>query len=493
MNDLKERLKEFLRIKNYSLHTISNYERDINRFFAFLEQMKVEPDDLMPSTLTQWIIFLRKRGLGNRSIQRNISSLRNFYRYMYKNEEIESNPFDGIQSPKVEEKLPKALTPEDVEKLLSFVPKTPSDYRDKAFLDFQEITETSQQSSRADLISQQQASSLGRTVLAWANTPMQYMRIQEKAARDIANGRGDFKSNVSKIAYYGAIQSIIFASLQNALFSFGLDEEENLDDADFAKRVDRITQTVIDGQLRGMGVGGAAMSAIKNTILEFQKQELKAEDDNWFSKPDHTKTILQLTSYSPVIGSKLRKLYSASQTWNYNRDAVAEMGLDISNPGLEASANVIEATTNVPIARIVRKINNLKEVADSENQNWQRVASLMGYSAWDLGIENTEVKDAKDRGRQKKKDAESKALEDQFKKDQQEERDQGKETTCAGATRSGGRCSNKPIGNTAYCTVHQKVDQRADGKKTQCTHVKKDGKRCKMKTTNKSGKCYYHD
>ena len=31
MNDLKERLKEFLRIKNYSPHTISNYERDINR------------------------------------------------------------------------------------------------------------------------------------------------------------------------------------------------------------------------------------------------------------------------------------------------------------------------------------------------------------------------------------------------------------------------------------------------------------------------------
>ena len=34
---------------------------------------------------------------------------------MYKNEMLESNPFDGIQSPKVEEKLPKALTPEDVE------------------------------------------------------------------------------------------------------------------------------------------------------------------------------------------------------------------------------------------------------------------------------------------------------------------------------------------------------------------------------------------
>ncbi|GIS47038.1 MAG: hypothetical protein Ct9H90mP19_2750 [Gammaproteobacteria bacterium] len=100
-----------------------------------MKEKKADPYDLLPATLTQWIIFLRKKGLGNRSIQRNISSLRNFYKYMYKNEELESNPFDGIQSPKVEEKLPKALTPEDVEKLLSFIPKTPSDFRDKAFLE----------------------------------------------------------------------------------------------------------------------------------------------------------------------------------------------------------------------------------------------------------------------------------------------------------------------------------------------------------------------
>ena len=135
MNDLKESLKEFLRIKNYSQHTISNYERDINRFLVFLENADISPNDLMPQTLTQWVIYLRKKGLGNRSIQRNISSLRNFYRYLHKNKEIDANPFDAIQSPKVEERLPKSLTPEDVEKLLSFVPKTPWDFRDKAFLE----------------------------------------------------------------------------------------------------------------------------------------------------------------------------------------------------------------------------------------------------------------------------------------------------------------------------------------------------------------------
>ena len=52
----------------------------------------------------------------------------------------------------------------------------------KAWLDFQETTEVSQQSSRADLISQQQRSPLGRLILAFGNTPMQYARIMNKAA-----------------------------------------------------------------------------------------------------------------------------------------------------------------------------------------------------------------------------------------------------------------------------------------------------------------------
>ena len=373
---------------------------------------------------------------------------------------------------------------------------TEAEAMDRSFLDFQEKTETSQQSSRADLISQQQASALGRTVLAWANTPMQYMRMQEKATRNIINGRGDFKTNASQIAYYGVVQSLIFAALQSALFAYGLDDEEDMDPEDLPGRLDRVVNTVIDGQLRGMGVAGAGVSAIKNTIIEFNKQELKAEDDVWYTEPDHTRTLLQLTSYSPVLGSKLRKLYSAGNTWNWNREVISEMGLDLNNPGLEAGANVIEAVTNVPLARLVRKIDNLKEVADSENQNWQRIAHLMGYSSWDVGTEDQELDavkaEVKDRVKVKKVSEETIALEKGFIADQKKERSQGQRTTCAAVSGSGERCKKGASGKT-YCTIHQKVQQNDTGKKTQCTHIKPDGKRCKVKTASKSGKCYYHD
>ena len=71
-----------------------------------------------------------------------------------------------------------------------------------------------------------------------------------KAARDIVNGRGDQKSNISKIAYYGAIQSIIFASLQTAIFAaLGDDEEEEFD-----KKKQRIVNSMVDGWLAGLGV-----------------------------------------------------------------------------------------------------------------------------------------------------------------------------------------------------------------------------------------------
>ena len=99
---------------------------------------------------------------------------------------------------------------------------------DKAWEDFSLLSEETQQSSDPSLISAQQAGPLGRFILAFQNTPMQYTRLIKKASRDLINGRGDWKTNVSKIAYYGAIQNFIFNALQQALFALipGFDDEE---------------------------------------------------------------------------------------------------------------------------------------------------------------------------------------------------------------------------------------------------------------------------
>ena len=86
----------------------------------------------------------------------------------------------------------------------------------QAMIDFSEKAEESQQSSRPDRISQQQAGPLGRMILAFANTPAQYARLTKKAILDLKNKRGDAKTNISKIIYYGVAQNIIFTALQQA-------------------------------------------------------------------------------------------------------------------------------------------------------------------------------------------------------------------------------------------------------------------------------------
>ena len=267
---------------------------------------------------------------------------------------------------------------------------TDAQAKDKAFADFAKTSEESQQSADPALISQQQAGPLGRLVLAFQNTPMQYARLIKKAVLDIKNGRGDVKTNISKILYYGVLQNIIFSTLQSGLFALAFDDE---DDEELTQKLEnkklRALNTSIDSLLRGGGVYGAGISTIKNMILQFN-----AQNDKGY-RADHAYTMIEAVNLSPPIGSKIRKIYSATQTYKFNKKIIPTMGMGIDNPAYLAIANIVSATTNVPLDRAIMKINNLRAAADSQNQAWQRVATFLGWNTWDVGVKNTAVEKAK--------------------------------------------------------------------------------------------------
>ena len=262
----------------------------------------------------------------------------------------------------------------------------------KAFQDFAETSEDAQQSARPDKISEQQAGPLGRFILAFQNTPMQYTRMIKKAALDLANGRGDAKTNISKIVYYGAMQNFIFSALQNALFALAFDEEE---EEKTQQRYSRIANNMSDTILRGTGIYGAAASTLKNIALQFIRQEQKGH------RADHAYTVIEGINLSPPIGSKIRKLYSATQSIKFNRDEVAEMGFHIDNPAYDAIANTTSAITNIPLDRAIRITDNARAALDKNNQAWQRIALVLGWNTWDLGIEQNKSKKSK---KEKKKE-----------------------------------------------------------------------------------------
>ena len=257
---------------------------------------------------------------------------------------------------------------------------TEAEAKEQAFLDFQEITEESQQSSRPDRVSMQQASPLGRIVLAFANTPMQYARLTKKAALDLVNGRGDWKTNMSKLLYYGAVQNIIFTYLQQAMFAmmFSDDDDEKEQDKYF-----RAGNSIADSLLRGIGVGGAAVATLKNLVM-------KTIDEYKSGRPDYTDVAIELTSISPPINSKLRKLNSAGRAFTYkqSKEKMRTEGVSLDNPAFEATGQVISALANVPADRAVRKMSNLKTAFDPELEMWQSIALALGYSKWDVGIKN---------------------------------------------------------------------------------------------------------
>jgi hypothetical protein len=250
----------------------------------------------------------------------------------------------------------------------------------QAFADFAEISEKTQQSSRPDLISQQQAGPLGRLILAFQNTPMQYTRLIKKAFLDLVNGRGDMKTNISKIAYYGFVQNLIFASMQSALFALMFTDKE--EDEDFAEnKKERVANSMVDTLLRGTGVYGAGIATIKNMIKRFVKEEEKDFGT------DHTYTIIEAVNLSPPVGSKLRKLYSGIQTYRFNKDLISHKGFALDNPAYQAGGNVVSALTNVPLDRLFNKMNNLRASMNNNNEAWQRIALALGWNTWDVDAE----------------------------------------------------------------------------------------------------------
>ncbi len=274
----------------------------------------------------------------------------------------------------------------------------------QAFLDFEAISEETQQSADPSKISQQQASNAGRIILAFANTPMQYVRLQKRAAQDLIDGRGDWREHLSKLAYYGVAQNIVFNSMQQALFveMFEGEDDEGEDTQDLGNRAWNIINGMSSSNLRGMGVSGAVADALKNSLITIAEESGK-------NSPDFRKAIDDLFDVAPPIDSKYRKLNSAANTFSWNRKDMKEIGADIDNPGILAAAQVISAFTNVPLDRALMKLNNLRNSMSDQSDQWQKIALMLGYSAWELGlpyygVESSEEKAQKEAAYEKRKE-----------------------------------------------------------------------------------------
>ena len=123
--------------KKVSVNTLQSYKRDLKQFEKYLETSEEKYKDLTDEGIKDYIKYMQKEGKKPSTISRGLASIRSFYQYEAKNKVVEKDPTEGIQSPKIEKRVPSVLTSNEVALLLD-QPKNVDlkGTRDKAMLEF---------------------------------------------------------------------------------------------------------------------------------------------------------------------------------------------------------------------------------------------------------------------------------------------------------------------------------------------------------------------
>lgn len=107
---MEEILKQYsdylIKEKRYSLKTLRAYTDDVNVFFDYVfKEEKLSLNEIDYSVIRTWVVFLSESNYSRLSINRKMSSLKSFFKYLYQNKFIEEYPLTGHKSLKVEKKL----------------------------------------------------------------------------------------------------------------------------------------------------------------------------------------------------------------------------------------------------------------------------------------------------------------------------------------------------------------------------------------------------
>lgn len=139
MNSYKDKFLNYLKVnRRYSSHTILNYSNDLESFFTFTKNEGITNIlEIDYKFIRNYINYLDLNKYSTASISRKISTLRSFYKYLLKEELISKNPMIFISNPKKEQKLPKFLYEDEINKLFASLDlKTPKGIREALVLEF---------------------------------------------------------------------------------------------------------------------------------------------------------------------------------------------------------------------------------------------------------------------------------------------------------------------------------------------------------------------
>ncbi len=289
----------------------------------------------------------------------------------------------------------------------------------KAWIDFSAQSDEAQQSSDQMFISEEQASPYGRILLAFANTPAQYARLTKKAFLDLVNRRGDRRTNFSKLMYYSVIQNVTFSMMQNLIMKAAFGDDEVLSEEEIAKiemaiklekdkdkkkqlreylaavkgpsdkireKRGRLINGVVNTLLRGSGIGGAVVAAIKDMGLAYHKEMNK-------DLPNNLNVIAAGLSISPPLGAKVRDVNKMINISKFDKHVMDHYGADLRSPRYYQLAVGARFAFNSPtLEAAFKRLNKFSMAVENEAAITEWAWLAAGWTPYDLGMEDVKEK-----------------------------------------------------------------------------------------------------
>jgi len=109
--------------KRYSRHTLISYENDLGQFLGFLVTDFDSPSlpDISAAMVRTWLAGLKEHNLTSKSINRKISTLKSFFKFLIREGLIEATPMSIINAPKISKRLPVYVEEKDLQTLFDYV------------------------------------------------------------------------------------------------------------------------------------------------------------------------------------------------------------------------------------------------------------------------------------------------------------------------------------------------------------------------------------
>ena len=133
--------KYILKEKNAAENTVNAYIKDLEHFGEFIKGRGIrELTDVSNADIVAYLMELKKEDKSKSTVNRKLTSIRTFYKFLMKEGRIRENPADNIKSPRIEKKDIEYLSIDDIDKLMSLPDETPKGKRDRAMLELMYAT-----------------------------------------------------------------------------------------------------------------------------------------------------------------------------------------------------------------------------------------------------------------------------------------------------------------------------------------------------------------